>query len=375
LEQAFSEKLSLGLAKLEPAAQLAFARYFAEQANISLDPEVYIGLFQRADKLYQGAISGLDSENAFLELGALLTDWAFKLREDSLLTDSRATAERAIAIFDNSQNDAPETHLNNGLALALAGQHDLSALALGQAFAQNTELRDEILPKLKAMTLTGDDSTRLASLILAVERYQPSRLTDGPIEEFLASPEHLFNMGEFEFAATNTMLGTLYWLWTLHEQPDPNTAHEVAKQFGDLSWYYLFKKRGTEEARRFALAGLALDSSVLAIQVNLAHSYLLQGDFAQAMKLYNRVKDEWWDEQGKFFNEAILEDLRTFAATGKSIWTKDVARAAELLIGPTDWTDEEREKYQPAPGPPVEQKNETEEEGAGQKSGKRKKKN
>ena len=375
LEQAFSENLSLGLAKLEPAAQLAFARYFGEQANIALQPEVYEGFFQQADKLYQAAISGLDSKNAFLELGILLADWAFKLREDSLLDASRTTAERAIAIFDNSDSDAPETHLNNGLALALAGQHDLAALALGQAFAQDYALRDEIRPKLEAMTQTGGDSARLAILISAVERYQPPRLQEGDFTEMLASPEHLFNMGEFEFAANNTLLGALTWLSDLHHEPDPNKAREVAVQFGNFAWYNLFKKRGVAEAQRFALAGLALDSSVLVIQVNLGHTYLLQGDFAQAMKIYNRVKDEWWDEQGKFFNEAILEDLRAFAATGKPIWTKDVARAAEMLIGPTDWTDDERAKYQPAAGQPVEQKSEAGDDAAGQKSGKRKKKN
>ncbi|MFN4256899.1 MAG: hypothetical protein ACK4Q5_18000 [Saprospiraceae bacterium] len=375
LEQAFSENLSLGLAKLEPAAQLAFARYFAEQADISLDPEVYEGFFQKADKLYQAAISGLDSRNAFLEMGFLLTNWAYKLREDSLLAASRATAERAVAIFDNADSDAPQTHLNNGLALALAGQHDLAALALGQAFAQDYALRDEIRPKLEAIAQTGDDSTRLAMLVAAVERYQPPRLQEGNLTEMLASPEHLFNMGEFDFAATNTMLNALTWLSDLHNAPDPNGAHEVAVQFGNFAWYNIFRKKGVPEAQRFALAGLALDSSVLVIQVNLGHTYLLQGDFVQAMKTYNRVKDEWWDEQGKYFNEAILEDLRTFAATGKSIWTKDVARAAELLIGQENWTDEEREKYQPAASPPAEQKTETEEEGAKQKSGKRKKKN
>lgn len=350
LEQAFLEKKpDEALADMEPAIQLGFARYFGKQAAISLDPKVYQDLYNRADLFFKTAISNLDSEVALRELAKMRSDWALNLRRDSMFSESRKVASLAVEIYNSMRPDDVKMLIERGFAEGLAGDVDAASASFFAAIEIDKSAETEVSSKVSLLSQKGDDREKWVNFWPAFE--ENNKLSSigkesgmGVPSFFELSAARFWDAGEYDESVKSAISELIFFLSDLHESPSPVGANMTAKRFGDLSWYYLFTKNGTKNARRFATAGLALDSTVLFIHANLGHAALLDGDFDAATKIYDRWQDEWYEEGDRFFREAILDDLEKFAKAGKRTWTPLISRAAQRILG-EKWNDEEEKRF------------------------------
>lgn len=350
LEQAFLEKpMDSVLIEMEPSTQLGFARYFANQAGLSLDPQAYSELFDRSTKFYERGISNLDSPLALLELGEVLIKWSVKLRKDSLFRNSRQVASAAREVFDffKTENEI-SVLLQKAYASALAARPDEATKYWLDALKSNLREADNIHAKVDFLASLGDDWEQWSGFWAGFQPKIPKeeeRLDLGSGLFLDAPASHFFDDGDFEGAAKVALSDLASGLADLHSNPRPAQAGFVSERFADLSWYFLFTKRGTKTARRYAQAALTLDSTVLFSNINLGHAALFDGDFEGAAKIYESLRDIRSEAHEQYFEDLILKDLETIAKTGRRFWNRDVPRAAERLLGEERWDELQARRF------------------------------
>ena len=89
-----------------------------------------------------------------------------------------------------------------------------------------------------------------------------------------------------------------------------NENKAVANDYNDMGYSYLFTKQ-FEKAIKFLKEGEKLDASELAIKLNLAHAYLLNGEYSTAKKIYRKYQSqnvsatESWKDRTKSDFEAF----------------------------------------------------------------------
>lgn len=92
-------------------------------------------------------------------------------------------------------------------------------------------------------------------------------------------------------------------------------SSSVAGLCWNLSWYQLFSQNFID-AIRTAKRGIALDrSKALGIQTNLAHGYLLNGQFEEAKKLYlGNIGAQYsqYGESPRYWENVVVNDLQQF---------------------------------------------------------------
>ena len=79
----------------------------------------------------------------------------------------------------------------------------------------------------------------------------------------------------------------------------PDTEASLVRDYGSLSWFYLFTLK-YEESRQFANKALELDSSALWIKANFAHALLFQNRFSEAETIYKELAPINYSEKETF---------------------------------------------------------------------------
>lgn len=94
----------------------------------------------------------------------------------------------------------------------------------------------------------------------------------------------------------------------------PQSTIIIGKLYGNLSYYALFQ-RNFPAGREAAERGLALSPDQLWIKTNLAHSYLLSGDFETAKRIYLENCGKTLDDLSTFAS-GVLDDFKAFRECG-----------------------------------------------------------
>jgi tetratricopeptide (TPR) repeat protein len=102
---------------------------------------------------------------------------------------------------------------------------------------------------------------------------------------------------------------------------------KYARHYGNLGWVELFARQ-PKESIAASLKGLELDSTQVWMNSNLAHAYLLDGQFEKAKDIYLKY---WNDdiEQGGTFGEAVQSDFKELRKAG--ITSPDMDRMEKLF--------------------------------------------
>ncbi len=129
--------------------------------------------------------------------------------------------------------------------------------------------------------------------------------------------DYFFNNGNYEKAIENKKSSLNY----------TKSKEDKSSIYGALSWYYLFIKN-YDSSIESALKGLELDQSQIWINTNLAHAYLLKGDFERAKTIYLEFKDTTM-YSNMTWNEIIFKDFKDLRESG--IESKHFDRIAKLL--------------------------------------------
>lgn len=97
----------------------------------------------------------------------------------------------------------------------------------------------------------------------------------------------------------------------------------MALDYSNLGWSYILKKQYTK-ALFYLKKGEAVDASNLYLQGNLAHAYMLTGDFEKGFSIYRKYKGEivaenlsWEKVRNKISNylskeEYLVIDVRRY---------------------------------------------------------------
>jgi tetratricopeptide (TPR) repeat protein len=101
---------------------------------------------------------------------------------------------------------------------------------------------------------------------------------------------------------------------------------KIATTYGNLSFIQIFNNEFSD-AIISAEQGIKYDSTQIWIYANMAHGYLLSGNFEKAKEIYLTYKDV--DLNGKTFAQSCLEDFDEFAKAG--IVNPDIEKIKELL--------------------------------------------
>ncbi len=85
---------------------------------------------------------------------------------------------------------------------------------------------------------------------------------------------------------------------------------DLSSAYGNLSWYLLFDKQ-FDSAIIYAKEGIKLDKTQTWILTNLAHGYLLNGNYHKARKIYLEYKDKPYIENKNYktFGEVFISDI------------------------------------------------------------------
>ncbi len=87
----------------------------------------------------------------------------------------------------------------------------------------------------------------------------------------------------------------------------------LADSYGNMSFYLLFVKRFSE-VESFVKKGLDIDSSQIWMKTNLAHAYLFLDRYDEAIKLYQELKNQLYNN--KTLGAAIIEDFEVLEKAG-----------------------------------------------------------
>ncbi len=155
-----------------------------------------------------------------------------------------------------------------------------------------------------------DDLVKLANLL--VELSEPAAARDAYGEIFVAAQRWL------DVARDNFMKAS-----------DDTSRGALVQAYGDAGWNAILAGRATEAVPHLE-AALSISPDTPWNTVNLAHAYLFLGRYADALKLYNSVRDRNRGEDGKrtYANE-IRDDFAIFRRLG--LTRPDMARAEKEL--------------------------------------------
>ncbi len=155
-----------------------------------------------------------------------------------------------------------------------------------------------------------DDLTKLANLLLDMNEPAAARTAYG--ESFAASERWL------EVARNNFM-----------KTSSDADREDLVRAYGDAGWNGLLAGRA-REAMAHIEAALSINLDTPWNTVNLAHAYLFLGRYADAMKLYNSVRDRNRSDDGKrTYASEIRDDFGTFRRLGLA--PPEMARAEREL--------------------------------------------
>ncbi|WP_078410206.1 protein kinase domain-containing protein [Priestia abyssalis] len=104
---------------------------------------------------------------------------------------------------------------------------------------------------------------------------------------------------------------------------------ELASAYETLSYLQIFNQ-SPKEAIASAEKGLGIDPNQVWLQLDLAHAYLLNGDYEIAADLYMNYKDTAVDN-GKTFKDYVLDDFKRLKEAG--ITHPDMEKIEALLTG------------------------------------------
>jgi len=114
-----------------------------------------------------------------------------------------------------------------------------------------------------------------------------------------------------------------------YEQSGRRRPQILASYLGTMSWYCVLSRQYTE-AVKAAEEGLRIEPYRTWIRTNLAHGYLLLGEFERAKEIYLKYKDEKLSEVGgKTFRDMVLEDFSVLEKAG--IRSPEIERIRKLL--------------------------------------------
>lgn len=104
----------------------------------------------------------------------------------------------------------------------------------------------------------------------------------------------------------------------------------MARIYGNMSWYYLFT-REFNKAIEAGEKGFDMDNTNLWIKTNVGHGYLLTGRYAEAMKVYDSIKNtvDTVGGSNKPMGEVLLEDFDLLEKAG--IQHPDIERVRRHL--------------------------------------------
>jgi tetratricopeptide (TPR) repeat protein len=155
-----------------------------------------------------------------------------------------------------------------------------------------------------------DDLTKLANLLLEMNLTAEAREAYGDI-----------------FVGTERWLGVARSNYTATAS-DAN-RNDVLQAYGDAGWHAILAGRAGEAVPHIE-AALSINSDTPWNTVNLGHAYLFLGRYAEAIKLYNSVRDRNRGNDGKrtYANE-IKDDFGIFRRLG--LTPPELARAERDL--------------------------------------------
>jgi WD40 repeat protein len=93
------------------------------------------------------------------------------------------------------------------------------------------------------------------------------------------------------------------------------SPRQLSSDYGNLAWYSFFTKE-FEDALKYALKGLEIDSTNDFIHTNEALGYLFNGKFPEAKKIYKDYKDLSYRSTGRKFIVAFKEDFERLELYG-----------------------------------------------------------
>jgi tetratricopeptide (TPR) repeat protein len=155
-----------------------------------------------------------------------------------------------------------------------------------------------------------DDLTKLANLLLELSDPPAARQAYG---EIFAANERWLGVARDNFMKTSS---------------DTNRS-ELVQAYGDAGWNGILAGRVTEAIPHLE-AALSLNPDTPWNTVNLAHAYLFQGRYAEAVQLYASVRDRHRSEDGKrTYGHEIRDDFAIFRRLG--LTRPEMARAEREL--------------------------------------------
>ncbi|MDQ6723977.1 MAG: tetratricopeptide repeat protein, partial [Thermoproteota archaeon] len=95
---------------------------------------------------------------------------------------------------------------------------------------------------------------------------------------------------------------------------DKEVREMLSSYYDIISWYLLFDLK-FKEAEQAAKNGLLIEPTNIWIKTNLAHSFLFQGKYEDALKVYLEIKP-LKDAEGKSYAAICLEDLNELEKKG-----------------------------------------------------------
>jgi tetratricopeptide (TPR) repeat protein len=104
--------------------------------------------------------------------------------------------------------------------------------------------------------------------------------------------------------------------------------NELAFAYNDLSWLYL-RLKNFKKAEEIILKAQKLEQPIQALKCNLAHSYLLQDEFAKAKSTYLELINQR-DNNNELYPLVILSDFEKLKKDG--ITNKDFDRIRDFLV-------------------------------------------
>ncbi|MEO6893632.1 MAG: WD40 repeat domain-containing protein [Ginsengibacter sp.] len=93
------------------------------------------------------------------------------------------------------------------------------------------------------------------------------------------------------------------------------SQHDLSTDYGNLAFYSFFVK-DFNNALKYALKGIYLDSTNDYIYTNLALGYLFTNQFAKAEEVYNRFKNKRISDRQMLFRDGFKQDFRDLETNG-----------------------------------------------------------